>query len=259
MMLGVRNGNEFKQLYDSAPYQEPVSDMRIVVLRIFVLLFLSFSAPIIYAFDVASWPYEGMPFFRVLTSTLILHKEPSSGSQLAEPVSITKGTVVTFKWGVEELSRKIRTSPDFYKNLFGLENESSINRKIILGKSVQRNISPGIYRAETDGKVDGCSYGKVTNLIDSQIECTEKSFNFKKGAVIEDLFYLGEGVCLFRLAGEVFEEHGCLFSSIGKGAVVEESKGVSEWWVSFEQGERVLGWLNVDENTHQIKMLDTIK
>ena len=225
------------------------------MIRPLIVILTILSIPLAYAFEISSWPYEGMPYFRVLTDTLILHEEPSSQSPHAARVSIEKGSFISFPYGVRNLISYARDG-----KVSGVPNEESINTDIMLDKSLQRTTSPGIIKAVADGKFDASTYGKVNTLVDSKIESKEKTFYFTKGDIIEKLSYLGEGVCLFRFGGEVFSHHGCLYWNLEKyRTLVRESEPVTEWWISFKKNGKPLGWLRVDNENNQIEMVETRK
>ena len=208
-----------------------------------------------YPFDHSSWPYEGMPYFRVITDTLILYKEPSSQSPLAAPVSIKKGSFISFPNGVKELisdakDGKARSVP----------NVESINMEIVLDQSMQRTVSPGILRAVAPGRFEGISYGHRDNLFEPEPEGEAKIFYFIDDDIIEELSYVGEGECMYRFLGEVLLQRDCLYTELQVEYTVErKSKPVTEWWLSVKKGNKTLGWLKMDDKNSQLKLVETIK
>jgi len=224
-----------------------------------IIIFSALSTSSAYGFEIFSDPFEGMPFFRVITDTLILHKESNSDSPKVLPVPIKKGTIVTFQWGVKELKRKIKKSPDgYYKKYLGVESEKSINTEIVLDNSVQRNVSPGIHEALSGGVIDGSIYGELS----PDGNYREKIVHFEKEDIIEKLMYTGEGSCIFRVKGEVLYHHPCLYWEGEKGIIERKSRPVTEWWLRFSGNKKILGWMKINSDNQgndQIRLIETIQ
>ena len=185
-------------------------------------------------YEHESWPYEGMPYFVIVKDVFDLRETTSSTSPVVVKLNVEKGSVMSFDFGVKELIKRRKQ----YGTIFGINNNAKINDDLLLGKSIQRTIKPGVIRATASGAVMGTLYDK--------------------GDVIEDLLYLGEGVCLYRYKGGVFENETCLYSDIQDGSLVQESRPITEWWVSVVKSGKPLGWLKIDDKS-PLKMVETIK
>lgn len=202
-----------------------------------LLLKLSFLGVAVAAQDVfehESWPYEGMPYFEVVKDKIELRESSSNKSPVVATINVEKGSAMSFDFGAKELLKRRKE----YGEVFGIKGKAKINTDIVLGKSIQKTIKPGIIRATADITADG--------------------FNLKKNDVIEDLLYLGEGVCLYRFGGKVSENETCLYSQIENGSLVQESRPVTEWWVALIKNGKTLGWLKIDDNS-PLRMVETIK
>ena len=184
-------------------------------------------------FEHESWPYEGMPYFEVIKDKLELYETASSNSPIITKLNIKKGSVMSFAFGVKELVRHRQQGTSY-----GVKDGAIINNDPILGKSIQKTIKPGVIRAKTSGAVMGSLYDE--------------------GAMIEVMLYLGEGVCLYRYDGKVFENDTCLFSDLQDGSLVQESQPVTEWWVSVLKNGKTLGWIKIDDKS-SLRMIETIK
>jgi len=78
--------------------------------------------------------------------------------------------------------------------------------------------------------------------------------------VIEDLLYLGEGVCLFNYNGTIVEQQGCLGQEIELDKLlVRESQPISEWWVSIMKDNRIQGWFRLDNSDSLLELSGTIQ
>lgn len=185
-------------------------------------------------YEHESWPYEGMPYFEVVKDKFELHETASSKSPVVMKLNIEKGSVMSFDFGVKELIKNRKQ----YGTNYGVKNGARINNDYILGKSIQKTIRPGVIRATTSGAIMFSPYNK--------------------GDVIEELLYLGEGVCLYRYDGKVFENDTCLFSDLQDGSLVQESRPVTEWWISIVKSGKIMGWVKIDEKS-PLKMIETIK
>lgn len=204
-------------------------------------------------FECDSWPFEGIPFFRVKTDTFSLHEKPSRDSPLSKTIKIDKGSVVSFPFGISELIRHQKEGTAVL--VAGME----INTKIILDKSIQVTLASGIIKATRNGifKADS-SYGKIKSCSEINDSKTKgnKEYHFKKGDIVENLLYLGEGECLFRYKDEIFVHHGCLSDTVG---LQKESDPETEWWISFKIENKNVGWLQMTETNNPIELIDTVK
>jgi hypothetical protein len=160
-----------------------------------------------------------------------LHKARSTKSPVISIVIVDKGSIVSFDFGVKEL---LPYRKEFGK-LVGVNDDAKINTTLILGKSFQITVKPGILRAVSDGSAD--------------------TFNFKKGDIIEEMQYLGEGECLYRYKGNLFQEHPCIDDNL---SLKKESEMITEWWVEVMQNGISKGWLLIDANA-PLRIIDTVK
>jgi len=186
------------------------------------------------AFEYESWPYEGIPYFEVVKDKIELHETASSKSPVIAKINAKKGSVASFAFGVEELIKRHKK----YGTIFGIKDGATINSDFVLGKSIQITTKPGVIRATTSGAITGSFYNK--------------------GDVIEDLMYLGEGNCLYRYHGIVFDNDTCLFSDLQDGSLVQESRPVTEWWVTVVNNGKTMGWLKIDDDS-PFRMIETIR
>lgn len=227
----------------------------ITVLFILVNVTPSFSS----TFECESWPYEGIPFFRVKTDTLTLHQKTSSESPVMQPMKIAKGSIVSFQNGVAELIRKRKESGD--KSSL-IKSTDLINTQIILNESIQKTVKPGIIKAITDGTFDVVNhYGpiKACEEIGKVKFQSVSSFSFKKGDVIEYLLNLGEGQCMMRFKGQVFVHETCLYNIDGLESQSELTQPKTEWWFSFTDHNKNMGWFKMTESNNSLELIETIK
>jgi hypothetical protein len=206
-------------------------------------------------FEASSWPYEGIPYFRVLTDKLLLHTEPKSDSSLNDPVPIEKGSYVSSDYGVKQLL--------YYQSqgtpITNKENET-INTEIMFDKSIQRTIKPGILVALKDGSFEAFNYGNVGTSLPDDAESQETDFSFKQGDLIEYLLYFGESNCLYRFKNNVFLQFPCLGKEIAEDhSLGKPSEPETEWWLRFQKNGVVLGWLKMDKENKNLELVDTIK
>jgi hypothetical protein len=229
---------------------------KIIICFLAICLLIICSGQPSNAFEYESWPFEGMPYFRVKVDTLVLHKETEDNSEVAARLPVRKGSVITFPFGVKELLKRFQEPGNFDT----IEKPDLINRKIILKDSIQKSVKPGIIRAVKAGSFKGYTVGKNNKIIKTTKKPKEQSFTFKKGDVIEDLLYLGEGLCLLNYRGTILEQETCLGQEIELDkSLVRESQPVTEWWVSVVQNKKILGWLSIDNSNDQLELIETIK
>lgn len=196
-------------------------------------------------YEVESWPYEGMPYFRVLSGELHLRLEPSDHAQISNQLTINKGSVITFESGVEELLREFSE----YGKVYGVDNVNLINQEVILDKSIQRAVAPGVLRAKRDGSFDGYAEGSSN----------EQEFHFKKGDLIEELVYLGEGYCRYRFQRQVIDTHCLLYNVANRDVLEEISDRKTEWWLRVARNGATLGWLKMNDSNGPLELIETIK
>ena len=210
--------------------------MNNLLIRIALIIFLMTSVAIAAqdVFQYESWPFEGMPYFEVVKDKIELHESATSKSPVVATINVKKGSVMSFDFGVTELMKRRK---EYGGAIFGIKNNVKIYSDLMLGKSIQITIKPGILRARADGGAWG--------------------FSYKKGDVIEDLVYVGEGVCIYRYAGKVTKDVPCLYNEIGDGTLVQESQPVTEWWVTVVENGKTIGWLEIDGSS-PLNMIDTI-
>ncbi len=192
-------------------------------------------------FELESVPFERAPHFRVKTDVLVLREMPSTKSPAVRRVPIKKGSIVTFSFMIKEL---LRWESD--------EVKGSINTEIMLDKSIQRTVKPGIIKVIADGSFHGERIGRNNKITksDSRYPKTEEFF-FKKGDTFEYLLYLGEGVCLVRYHDDLITHHGCIFTDSGSDQwFVQISEPVIEWWLRFNKKGKALGWIKMKMKAH---------
>lgn len=280
-----------------------------IIAKITALAMIAIGIPS-YAFECRSWPYEGMPYFFAKTDVLVLYSAPSLSSPLTDPVKIEKESIITFSYGVtdiigrrkkqeqrrqEAMYKSMNLPADFSFTISGVLNKGGgtnrnevnvppenpddkrpLNTEIILDKSIQKTIQPGITKAKKDGTFRVTeSYGRINSCDEIDKEKIEynKEYSFQKGDNIEYLLYLGENECLFRFQGDVFMHHGCL-GYLNEAFWPKEEQCLkreytqnfksqdtyqSEWWISIKKNDKVLGWTLIDENNKMLKMIDTLK
>jgi hypothetical protein len=181
----------------------------------------------VFAFEYESWPYEGPFYFEVVTDTLVLHEKPASDSPVIATIPVKRGTIISDKSGVKELIR----SQNEGGHLDGIKDSAKVNVDVILGRSIQKTIKPGIIRALEGGVAENMPV-------------------FGKNDVIEYMVPLSEGRCLLRYEGKAVENSTCLDHELHvEKSLVLESRPVIEWWVSFEQNKISKGWIKVDDKT----------
>jgi hypothetical protein len=185
-------------------------------------------------FEDKSSPVEGMPYFKVIKEKIDVHESASSNSPIIATIKVEKDSAISFDFGAKELIKRRKE----YGEVFGIKNKAKINTDVVLGETIQKTIKPGIIRAAADGKAQG--------------------FSFKKGDVIEDLLHVGEGVCVYRYGGTVLEDEFCLYSLIEQNILVQESRPVTEWWLSVFKNGKKMGWLKIDDKS-PLKLVETIK
>ncbi|MBI5675341.1 MAG: hypothetical protein HZC48_05865 [Nitrospirae bacterium] len=207
---------------------------RLILAMLLMMLMTGVAIAAQDVFQYESWPFEGMPYFEVVKDKIELHESAMSKSPVVATLMLKRGAVMSFDFGVKEL---IKRRKEYGGKIFGIKNNAKIYSDLILGKSIQITIKPGILRARADGGAWG--------------------FSFKKGDVIEDLVYVGEGVCVYRYAGKVTKDVPCLYNEIGDGTLVQESQPVTEWWVTVVENGKTIGWLEIDGSS-PLNMIDTI-
>lgn len=207
---------------------------RFILVLFLMLIMMGIAVAAQDIFEHESWPYEGMPYFEMVTDKIELRESSSNKAPVVTTINVEKGSAISFDFGAKELVKRRKE----YGEVFGIKNSAKINTDLVLGKSIQKTIKPGIIRATAAVTADG--------------------FKLKKSDVIEDLLYLGEGVCLYRFSGKVSENETCLYSQIENGSLVQESRPVTEWWVTLEKNGKTLGWLKIDDSS-PLHMVETIK
>ena len=271
------------------------------------ILFLLITCKSTHAFECESWPYEGMPYFYAQTESLLLYSSPSLSAPFTEPTKIIKGSIVTFPYGVKDIMRRRERAEKRKKEADDKAKESAnsssvsfggmignrgpimqktdiissapwegrtLNTEIILDKSIQITIKPGITKAIRNGKFKVTeSYGQINSCSEINKEHIEsgKEFSFQQNDTIEYLLYLGENHCMFRFKGEVFMHQGCL-GYLNEAFEAEQclereysqrfkakSDHKVEWWISIKKNNQEVGWTLIDSNNKMLKMIDTLK
>jgi len=194
-------------------------------------------------FEYESRPYEGIPYLRVHTGEVAIRLQPSDQAPIAQKLKIVKDSVVTTQYAYKRIELLIKNG-----SLLGIDSFSSLNSQIFFDKSIQKTIKPGVIKAVRDGRIS--HYGEETG----ELEVIE----FKEGDTFEELIYIGEGSCIYKIHGKTMQTGCLLFDMENKDALKRERPTETQWWIRLVQESKPIGWIKVDENNGPLKVIGTL-